>query len=76
MLDIYLIGIFLMIAGFVYFYLQREHLTAETPLEVRVDKLEDEYKKLHNVVDTQEKRMGAASSQAASAKASLDSIRL
>ena len=71
MLDLYLILLFIFVSSCVYVYVSREHLTVEK----RVDKLEDEYKKLKTTLETQEKRMGAASSQAANAKASLDLIR-
>jgi hypothetical protein len=52
----------------------REHLTVKE-VDKKVTKLEDDYKKLHNVVETQEKRMAGASSQASAANANFDSIK-
>jgi uncharacterized protein HemX len=82
MLDLYMIALFCLIALGVYIWKQREHLTLQEvdantkSLDKKITTLEDDYKKLHNVVETQEKRMGSASSQAAGVKASMDSIRV
>ena len=75
MLDLYLVILCILVACTVYIYVKREHLTVKD-VDKKVTKLEDEYKKLHNVVETQEKRMAGASSQASAAKANFDSIKL
>jgi len=74
MLDLYLVVLCVLVAGAVYIFVKREHLTVKE-VDTKVTKLEDDYKKLHNVVETQEKRMAGASSQASAAKANFDSIK-
>ena len=68
MKDIYLWLLCALVAMFVIVYRRREHLTVEK----RIEKIEKSVHKLKDTLESQEKRMGQASSQAADAKARLD----
>ena len=63
---------------FMYVYHKREHLTSvvnrkETPLEKRVETLEDEYKSILQKMDKQEAQAKAATMQATTLQAALHS---
>jgi hypothetical protein len=75
MIDIYLCLLFILSSVFIYNWLGREHLEIEIPIEQRVSTLEDEYKQLHNIVQTQETRMSAASATATNLRANMQSIK-
>ena len=80
MRDIYLCALFVLVSTLVFVFNRKlEHLTIEevddkaTKAIERVTTLEDEYNSIKQKLDTQEARMGAASSQAADAQAFLNS---
>jgi hypothetical protein len=60
-----------------YMYQKREHLTSvpqkKSPLEKRVETLEDEYKSILQKMDKQEAQAKAATSQATTLQAALHS---
>jgi hypothetical protein len=64
--------LFLLTSLFAYIWFTREHLTLEE-VDKKVSKLGKEVTKLDNSLKSQEKRMGAASTQAAQAQALLHS---
>jgi len=69
-----LLGLFLFSAGASYVLYLREHLTLEE-VESTVKKLSKKVKTLDETIQTQEKRMGAASTQASQAQALLHSTK-
>jgi flagellar capping protein FliD len=80
MKEVYYCTLFALVASLVFiFHRKLEHMTIEevddkaTKATDRITSLEDEYKALQQKLDSQEARMGAASSQAADAQAFLDS---
>jgi predicted nucleic acid-binding Zn-ribbon protein len=64
--------LFLLTSLFAYIWFTREHLTLEE-VDKKVSKLGKEVTKLDNSLKSQEKRMGAASTQATQAQALLHS---
>ena len=64
--------LFLLCSLFAYVWFTREHLTLEE-VDKKVSKLGKEVHKLDSNLKSQEKRMGAASTQAAQAQALLHS---
>ena len=80
MKEVYLFALFVLTASLVFiFHRKLEHMTIEevddktTKAIERVTTLEDEYNSIKQKLDSQEARMGAASSQAADAQAFLNS---
>jgi hypothetical protein len=80
MKEVYLCSLFVLTAALVFiFHRKLEHMTIEevddkaTKATERITTLEDEYNSIKQKLDTQEARMGAASSQAADAQALLNS---
>jgi outer membrane murein-binding lipoprotein Lpp len=69
-----LLGLFLFSAGASYVLYLREHLTLEE-VESTVKKLSKKVKTLDETIQTQEKRMGAASTQASQAQALLHATK-
>ncbi len=69
-----LLGLFLFSAGASYVYYLREHLTLEE-VDSTVKKLSKKVKTLDETLQTQEKRMGAASTQASQAQALLHATK-
>lgn len=69
-----LLSLFLFSAGAPYVYYLREHLTLQE-VESTVKKLSKKVHKLDETIQTQEKRMGAASTQASQAQALLHATK-
>ncbi len=69
-----LLGLFLFSAGAPYVYYLREHLTLKE-VDSTVKKLSKKVKTLDETIQTQEKRMGAASTQASQAQALLHATK-
>jgi len=79
MKDLYYCSLFILTAALAYIFQRKiEHLTMEevddktTKAIDRITALEDEYKQLHNTIQSQEARMKAANSQASEAQAFLN----
>jgi len=79
MRDIYLCALFVLVSTLVFVFNRKlEHLTIEevddkaTKATDKLNTLEDEYKALKVKLDSQNSKMGAASSQATAAQALLD----
>jgi len=74
---LYIILLFTLLATLGYLYQKREHLTnvvkRETPIEKRVETLEDEYKSILQKMDKQEAQAKAATTQATTLQAALHS---
>ena len=66
-------GLFIVCSWFVFTYLRREHLTPAQETDKKLKKLETEYSKLRSDLDSQEKRMGGAATEAAQKQALLRS---
>ena len=62
-------ALFIVCSWFVFVYLRREHLTPAQETDIKIKKLETEYSKLRADIDSQEKRMGGAATEAAQKQA-------
>jgi hypothetical protein len=77
MIRIYILALVLCVSALVYLYGMREHLTAQevnnkvTPIEKRVETLEEEYKAIQQKMTKQEAQAKAATAQATNLQAAL-----